>query len=101
MQGRVEGKFRAAPYTERKMKSCAILAGILGSGLLGFTLFAQNPFREYPAWEHYGEPVPPDYRVPGEWTFARKGPSSSVSRLITCSTECVSTRVRRRIAIAR
>ena len=34
-------------------------------------MFAQDPFREYPAWEHYGEPRPPDWQVPAEWTFAR------------------------------
>ena len=35
------------------------------------TLFAQRPFREYPAWEYYGYPLPSDYLQPGEWTFAR------------------------------
>ncbi len=42
-----------------------------GTSLLVCTLFAQRPFREYPAWEYYGYPLPPDYQVPGEWTFAR------------------------------
>jgi hypothetical protein len=40
-------------------------------GLLAITLFAQNPFRQYPAWENYTDPPPPDYQVPAEWTFAR------------------------------
>jgi hypothetical protein len=35
------------------------------------TLWAQDPFREYPAWEYNNFPLPPDYKVPGEWTFAR------------------------------
>ncbi len=35
------------------------------------TLFAQRPFREYPAWEYNDFPLPKDYLVPGEWTFAR------------------------------
>ena len=35
-------------------------------------VFAQKAFRQYPAVE-YGEsiPIPPDWNVPGEWTFAR------------------------------
>jgi hypothetical protein len=45
--------------------------GSAGAGLLAFTLFAQNPFREYPAWEYYAEPRPADWQVPAEWTFAR------------------------------
>src|SRR5947199_10469727 len=49
----------------------AAMAGVIGTGLLVFTLFAQKPFREYPAWEHNGEPLPPDYKLPGEWAFAR------------------------------
>jgi hypothetical protein len=34
---------------------------------------AQQPgvFREYPGWEYENFPVPSDYNVPGEWTFAR------------------------------
>lgn len=34
---------------------------------------AQQPgtFREYPGWEYNDFPIPPDYKVPGEWTFAR------------------------------
>ena len=30
-----------------------------------------GPFREYPAWEYNNFPLPKDYQVPGEWTFAR------------------------------
>jgi hypothetical protein len=43
----------------------------VGSGLMVCALFAQRPFREYPAWEYNNYPLPPDYRSPGEWTFAR------------------------------
>jgi hypothetical protein len=53
------------------MRRRAIFAGVAGTGLLAITLFAQNPFREYPAWEHYDEPRPADWQMPGEWTFAR------------------------------
>jgi len=53
------------------MRRGVFILCLLGGGLLVCTLFAQNPFREYSAWEYYGFPVPSDYRVPGEWTFAR------------------------------
>jgi len=43
----------------------------LGCVLLVCTLWAQRPFREYPAWEYNNFPVPADWNVPGEWTFAR------------------------------
>jgi len=33
--------------------------------------FGQRPFREYPGWEYENFPLPHDWRVPGEWTFAR------------------------------
>jgi hypothetical protein len=42
-----------------------------GAALLVCTLFAQRPFRSYPAWEYNNFPVPSDWNVPGEWTFAR------------------------------
>jgi len=41
------------------------------AGLLAVTLSAQMPFREYPGFEYENFPLPPDYQVPGEWTFAR------------------------------
>ena len=53
------------------MRRGAIILGLLGGGLLVCTLFAQKPFREFPAWEYNNFPLPSDYRVPGEWTFAR------------------------------
>jgi len=31
----------------------------------------QKPFREYPGVEYEKYPIPPDYREPGEWVFAR------------------------------
>ncbi|MBV9035635.1 MAG: hypothetical protein JO182_14190, partial [Acidobacteriaceae bacterium] len=30
-----------------------------------------RPFREYPGWEYNDFPLPPDYKQPGEWVFAR------------------------------
>ncbi len=29
------------------------------------------PFREYPGWEHYDLPLPPDWQEKSEWVFAR------------------------------
>ncbi len=49
----------------------SFLALAAGAGLVVCTLFAQRPFREYPAWEYNDFPLPTDYHVPGEWTFAR------------------------------
>jgi hypothetical protein len=48
-----------------------VIALAAGGGILVCTLFAQKPFREYPAWEYSDFPLPPDYQAPGEWTFAR------------------------------
>ena len=42
-----------------------------GCALVVCTLFAQRPFRTYPAWEYNNFPIPPDWNEPGEWTFAR------------------------------
>ena len=53
------------------MRRSLVLAWAAGCGLLVCTLFAQRPFREYPGWEYNDYPLPPDYMVPGEWTFAR------------------------------
>jgi len=45
---------------------------IAGSLLLFTALYAfQRPFREYPGVEYEHFPLPPDYKEPGEWTFAR------------------------------
>src|SRR5689334_20754972 len=55
----------------RQMSRAHILALAVGCGLVVCTLFAQRPFREYPAWEYNNFPLPKDYQVPGEWTFAR------------------------------
>jgi len=52
-----------------RVSHAVALAG--GCALLACTLFAQRPFREYPAWEYNNFPIPGDYQVPGEWTFAR------------------------------
>src|SRR4051812_50082918 len=46
---------------------------MLGCGLLCLAgLFAfQKPFRQYPGREYGDFPLPPDWREPGEWAFAR------------------------------
>ena len=51
-------------------RSVLLIAG-LGLGVVVCSLFAQRPFREYPAWEYNNFPLPSDYLKPGEWTFAR------------------------------
>lgn len=44
----------------------------VGSLLLVGTLWASpRPFQQYPGLEYYDFPLPHDYRVPAEWTFAR------------------------------
>src|SRR3974390_1113106 len=53
------------------MSRGAVLALVIGSSLLACTLCAQRPFRQYPAWEYYDFPLPPDYQGRGEGTFAR------------------------------
>jgi hypothetical protein len=61
------------------MRSGRILAVLIGGALVVCTLWAQNPFKEYPGWEEYHLPLPPDYNQPREWTFARlMYPSSPV-----------------------
>ena len=53
------------------MRRFVLLGFVVASGLL-CTLFAQRPFRVYPAWEPYDDyPIPPDFKAPGEWAFAR------------------------------
>ena len=53
------------------MRIFRFLAPAAGLALVVCTLFAQRPFRQYPAWEYYTFPLPGDWNVPGEWTFAR------------------------------
>ncbi len=44
---------------------------LLGLSLLSALYAFQRPFREYPGREYSNFPVPPDFRTPGEWAFAR------------------------------
>src|ERR1051326_7631552 len=56
------------------MRRSVMAPALVGLGLVVCTLFAQKPFHRFPAWEYYDDqriPMPPDYQVPGEWTFAR------------------------------
>ena len=52
------------------MRYSPLIAVALGAAMV-CALMAQRPFREYPAWEYNNFPLPKDYNVPGEWTFAR------------------------------
>ncbi len=53
------------------MHARRFLAALSGLSLLAALCAAQLPFREYPGFEYYGFPLPPDYLEPGEWVFAR------------------------------
>ena len=53
------------------MKVRRMIVPALGAVIVVCTVWAQRPFREYPAWEYNNFPVPADWNVPGEWTFAR------------------------------
>lgn len=44
-----------------------IAAGLSIIGLI----YAQKPFRQYPAVEYYDFPLPPDYQEKAEWVFGR------------------------------
>jgi len=48
-----------------------IVAPAVGVVMVVCALWAQRPFRQYPAWEYFDFPLPSDWNVPGEWTFAR------------------------------
>jgi len=49
-----------------------VLRGAACALVLGAALYAfQRPFREYPSVEYGYMPLPPDWKVKGEWTFAR------------------------------
>ena len=52
----------------RARTSIATLSAALG--LIG-VLYAQMPFRQYPGWEYYDFPLPPDWQEKSEWVFAR------------------------------
>src|ERR1700694_5188970 len=47
------------------------LIGFLAALIFVLVLYGQKPFREYPGWEYSDFPLPEDYKVTGEWTFAR------------------------------
>jgi hypothetical protein len=53
------------------MRILRFLAVAAGLAVVVCSLFAQRPFRQYPAWEYYSFPLPGDWADPGEWTFAR------------------------------
>jgi hypothetical protein len=42
-----------------------------GAALVGTVFAFERPFREYPGVEYDSIPIPPDFKVKGEWTFAR------------------------------
>ena len=48
-----------------------LVASALAASVLICAAFGQRPFRQYPGYEYEDFPVPSDWRVPGEWAFAR------------------------------
>jgi hypothetical protein len=63
---------RRAPRS-RRFGRAALAAAAVGLCLVGIALAAAPPkeFRQYPGVEYYDFELPPDYRVPAEWTFGR------------------------------
>src|SRR5438132_1965010 len=53
------------------MRVCRIIVPALAAAMFVCTLLAQRPFRQYPAWEYFDFPLPPDWNQSAEWTFAR------------------------------
>ncbi len=53
------------------MRARRLLAPVIGAVLVVCTVYAQRPFRQYPAWEYFNFPLPEDWNTPGEWVFAR------------------------------
>src|SRR5580765_1977430 len=53
------------------MRVGRLLIPAMGCALVVCTLFAQRPFRQFPGWEGYNLPLPPDWNETGEWAFAR------------------------------
>ncbi len=66
---RTTGKLPARPTGVARWRFVWI--GALACALVVCAAFGQRPFRDYPGWEYYDFPKPPDWKVPGEWTFAR------------------------------
>ena len=58
---------RPSMVRRRLVAVCGLSAIVLFCVALSFG----QKFREYPGWEYENFPLPPDYQVPGEWTFAR------------------------------
>lgn len=55
-------------FLARSPRVCCIL---LGLSLIGVLCAVQREFRQYQGWEYYDFPLPPDYKKPAEWVFAR------------------------------
>lgn len=55
----------------RRILGIFVLAGFAALAFAALAFAWQKPFREYPGIEHEGDPLPPDYKTPAEWTFAR------------------------------
>ncbi len=56
------------PAIPLRRAGAIVFGGLL---ILGALYAFQKPFREYPGVEYENYPLPPDYKQPGEWAFAR------------------------------
>jgi hypothetical protein len=63
---------RTAPRRRRLGRpALAVAAAVLCLVGIAFAASPPREFRQYAALEYYDFPLPPDFRVPAEWTFAR------------------------------
>ena len=56
------------PAIQLRRAGALVLGGFV---VLGALYAFQRPFREFPGVEYENYPLPPDYKEPGEWAFAR------------------------------
>jgi hypothetical protein len=56
---------------QRFARSRRVRLAALGLSLLSALYAVHVPFRQYPGWEYYDFPLPPDFNRPAEWVFAR------------------------------
>ena len=63
------GKTRARPTGVTRWRF--IWTATLACAFVACVAFGQRPFRDYPGWEYNDFPKPSDWKLPGEWTFAR------------------------------
>jgi len=56
---------------KRVVARSRIIFAFLGVTLVLCAATGPPKFRQYPGWEYYDFPLPPDWQLPGDWVFAR------------------------------